>query len=56
MSGSGAARWQTARAAYKGNAVTRMFKTLRDMNDGITIAFDELEYVRSLGGVRFSPT
>lgn len=44
-------RWQTARAAYKGNAVTRLFKTLRDMSDGLTIKFDDTEFVRSLGGM-----
>lgn len=49
-----ASGWNAARAAYKGTTVTRLFKTLRDMNDGMTIAFDDLQYVRSLGGVYLS--
>lgn len=35
---------------YTGKAATRVFRTLRDMADSMTIDFDELEFVEVLGG------
>lgn len=36
---------------YKQQTVTRVFKTLREMADGMTIEFEDLEFVEKLGGV-----
>lgn len=39
-----------ARSAYKTKTATRVFKTLRDMAESMTIDFEELEFVETLGG------
>lgn len=56
VSAQNGSQWTTA---YKEHTVTKLFRTLRDMAEGMTIDFEELEFVRNLGGAlqncRYTP-
>ena len=44
------AAWQRARAGQVQHKALMGFRTLRDMHDSVPVAFEKMEFVKTLGG------